>query len=210
MATLVPAILSPNRPDFQTKLKRLLPYCQRIQIDIMDNQFVDHQTIMPEDLPPQPADVIFELHLMVKDPAAVISRISKANVSTIIFHYESTKSPADIINLIPSDFGKGIAINPGTPVEKILPYLGSLDLVLVMSVEPGEAGQKFMPQALLKINTLHNLKPDLIIEVDGGININNAKQVVNAGADQIVVGSGIFKAKNLADTINELKAIIEA
>ncbi len=209
MALLVPAILSSKRADFQTKLNRLVPHCQRIQIDIMDGKFVDHQTITPQDLPPQPSDVTFELHLMVADPASIISQISKANVSTIIFHYESTKSPADIINLIPPEFGKGIAINPGTPIEKILPYLGGLDLVLVMSVEPGEAGQKFIPSALLKISALHNLKPDLIIEVDGGINLQNAKQVVDAGADQIVVGSGIFKAKNLSETIHKLKSVIE-
>ena len=209
MAILIPAILSPNRADFQAKLNQLIPFCQRIQIDIMDGKFVKHQTIMPQDLPPQPSDVTFELHLMVDDPASIISKIFKANVSTIIFHYESTKSPADIINLIPSEFGKGIAINPKTPIEKILPYLGDLDLVLVMSVEPGSAGQKFIPDALLKISALHNLKPDLIIEVDGGIDLKCAKQVVEAGADQIVVGSGIFQAKDLSETIQKLKDIIQ-
>ncbi len=178
-----------------------------IHCDVMDGLFVPNisfglpvvQSIAKVGLP-------LDVHLMIVHPQNYVKKFVEAGASIVTFHYESTEDVRGTMQLIKQCGAKvGVSIRPNTPVELLLPYKGMFDLLLVMSVEPGFGGQSFLPQILQKISTARQLFPDVIIEVDGGIGENNAKQVVQAGANMLVAGSAVFKSKDVAKTIANLK-----
>lgn len=147
---------------------------------------------------------------MVTNPEQWIHDFADANASVITVHQESTKKLLPLIKKIKS-FGKkaGVSLNPATPIETIVDVLPELDLVLVMSVNPGFAGQKFMPEVVEKISRLHALRTKenykFLIEIDGGVNASNLELASKAGCDVFVAGSAIFNSDNYAKTISELK-----
>ena len=174
-----------------------------IHVDVMDGHFVPNITIGPEiikKLRPVTKKT-FDVHLMIDPVDKYIKDFADAGADIITFHPEATPNTEETINLI-KKFNKkvGISLKPKSDISLIEKYLKKIDLILVMSVEPGFAGQKFMPEVLPKLKKLkeivtnENLKIDL--EIDGGINFENSKTVINAGANVLVSGSTIFNQNN--------------
>ena len=174
-----------------------------IHVDVMDGHFVPNITIGPEiikKLRPVTKKT-FDVHLMIEPVDKYIKDFADAGADIITFHPEATPNTEETINLI-KKFNKkvGISLKPKSDIGLIEKYLNKIDLILVMSVEPGFAGQKFMPDVLPKLKKLkqmianRNLKVDL--EIDGGINFENSKTAINAGANILVSGSTIFKQNN--------------
>jgi len=171
-----------------------------IHIDVMDGHFVPNLTIGPEvitKLRPL-TKKIFDVHLMISPVDNFIKDFSKAGADIITFHPEATPNIQNTINLIKKEKKKvGISLKPKSKIELIENYIEQVDLILIMSVEPGFGGQKFMPQVLDKIKKIKklidekNLKTE--IEIDGGINFQNCTQAKEAGANILVSGSTIFK-----------------
>ena len=178
-----------------------------IHCDVMDGLFVPNISFgLPVVESISKIGLPLDVHLMIVHPQNYVQRFVEAGASIVTFHLEATEDVRGIIDLIKQCGAKvGVSIRPNTPVELLLPYKGMFDLLLVMSVEPGFGGQSFLPYSLQKIATARQLFPDVIIEVDGGISEQNAKQVVDAGANMLVAGSAVFKSSNVAKTIANLK-----
>tara|TARA_B100000886_G_C20369638_1_gene468923 strand:- start:159 stop:821 length:663 start_codon:yes stop_codon:yes gene_type:complete len=174
-----------------------------IHVDVMDGHFVPNITLGPEIIKKlRPVTKkIFDVHLMIEPVDKYIKDFAEAGADIITFHPEATPNTEETIKLI-KKFNKkvGISLKPNSNINLIEKYLEKIDLILIMSVEPGFAGQKFMPGVLPKLKKLKeiinnkNLKIDL--EIDGGINFENCKSVINAGANVLVSGSTIFKQNN--------------
>lgn len=200
-----PALLCKTRKEVVLKLKLVEPYVKRAQLDIMDNKFVSNKTVQPQELRGLKTKIKIEAQLMVKDPAAYLSDCCRMNALMIIFHYESYKNEKRIITLINQikahKLKVGIAINPKTPARVIKPFLKLVDLVLVMTVQPGFGGRKLIPATLNKVKQLRQWAPKLDIEVDGGINKETAPLAIKAGANVLVAGNAIFKAPSIKEGI---------
>lgn len=208
---LAPSILSADFSNLALALSQCeLGNAPWIHVDVMDNQFVPNLTIGPpvvKSLRPHTSKIL-DVHLMVIEPEKLIEPFAQAGADNITFHIEATDNPREIIELIRST-GKtaGISLKPGTPLHIIEKYLDSIDLVLIMSVEPGFGGQEYIDGSTEKIRKLRNLlnKKDLekvLIEVDGGVKLVNAGEILNAGADILVAGEEVFKA---AHPVNVMK-----
>ena len=170
-----------------------------LHLDIMDGIFVDNKNEVLEVPHIKPLDI----HLMVSDVYKYIDKYKTLNPLYITFHYETGVDILSVINYIKKfNIKVGLSIKPSTKVEEIIPYLPYLDLVLVMSVEPGKGGQSFIMNSIDKIKKLKELKGDYVIEVDGGINDNTIKYV--SDADIVVVGSYITSG-NYEERIKNLK-----
>ena len=174
-----------------------------IHIDVMDGHFVPNLTIGPEvikKLRPL-TKKIFDVHLMISPVDNFIEDFSKAGADIITFHPEATPNITHTINLIKKEGKKvGISLKPKSKIELIEKYIDQVDLILIMSVEPGFGGQKFMPEVLDKIKELKKKRDqqnlDFDIEIDGGINFDNNKLAIEAGANILVSGTTIFKNNN--------------
>lgn len=211
---VIPAILAKSREEFLEKVKKILPagrqarpHAGYIQIDVMDGAFVPNTTWADtKEIKNLALPMKFEAHLMVKNPeAGAIEEWAKAGASRIIFHIEATKKVGECVRQIKKyKCEAGIAINPNTPIIKIIPLLKKIDYVLVMGVTPGFSGQKFQSVALQKIKELRKLSPKMKIGVDGGVDEKNAKKLYAAGADNLNAASAIFKSKNIAKAIKNL------
>tara|TARA_B100001029_G_scaffold148306_1_gene129454 strand:+ start:336 stop:998 length:663 start_codon:yes stop_codon:yes gene_type:complete len=174
-----------------------------IHIDVMDGHFVPNITIGPEVIKRlRPVTKkIFDVHLMISPVDKYVKDFAESGADIITFHPEATDNVDKTIKLIKKYNKKvGISLKPKTQVSLIEKYLNEIDLILIMSVEPGFAGQKFMPEILPKIKTIKSIidkkKLNIDIEIDGGINFQNSKSVKDAGANVIVSGSTIFKENN--------------
>jgi len=171
-----------------------------LHIDVMDGHFVPNITIGPKvikDLKKH-TSLPFDVHLMISPVHRYIKNFAEAGANIITIHPESTNNLIDSINEI-KKFGKkaGVSLNPETPIEKVMSILGLIDLVLIMSVNPGFGGQKFIKKTLEKVKSLRReidkKKLPVEIEIDGGINFENAKSAKSAGVDILVSGTTIFK-----------------
>ena len=209
---LAPSILSADFSDLGSALK----ICDDggahwIHVDVMDNQFVPNLTIGPpvvKSLRPKTKKFL-DVHMMVVKPEELVEPFARAGADNITFHVEATDDPDGIIELIRSCGCKvGVSIKPKTPLEEIYPLLDKVDVVLVMSVEPGFGGQGYLPGSNERITNIRNFLSSncldrVLIEVDGGIKVHNAKEVLNAGADVLVAGSEVFKSSSPLKTIQE-------
>ena len=209
---LAPSILSADFADMKTALKQ----CEDggahwIHVDVMDNQFVPNLTIGPPVVNSlrSKTDKFIDVHMMVIDPEKLVEPFAKAGADNITFHIEATDDPDGIIDLIQS-FGckVGISIKPKTPLDDLFPLLDKVDVALVMSVEPGFGGQGYLPGSNERITAIKdylnaNSLDRVLIEVDGGVKLHNAKEVLDAGADVLVAGSEVFKADDPIETIKE-------
>ena len=174
-----------------------------IHIDVMDGHFVPNITIGPEVIKRlRPiTKLIFDVHLMIEPVDNFIKAFAEAGSDIITFHPEATKNLSETIKLVKS-FGKkvGVSLKPESPISLITPHIDQIDLILIMSVNPGFGGQKFMPEVLNKMKTLKNIvnekKLNIDIEIDGGINFNNSKEAKDNGANILVSGSTVFKENN--------------
>ena len=174
-----------------------------IHIDVMDGHFVPNITIGPEVIKRlRPVTkLIFDVHLMISPVDNFVKDFAEAGADIITFHPEASKNLSETIKLIKS-FGKkvGVSLKPESPSNLIENYLDQIDLILIMSVNPGFGGQKFMPEVLDKMKMLRNIvntkKLNIDIEIDGGINFSNSKKAKDYGANILVSGSTIFKENN--------------
>lgn len=209
---LAPSLLSADFGNLREEARQVEPLTSYFHIDVMDGHFVPNLTIGPPVVNSlrkglhRPLDI----HLMIDHPATYAPRFEVTANDFIVFHIESKDDPTQTIETIREiDAQIGISLRPGTPLEAIFPYLDQVNLVLIMSVEPGFGGQAFMPASLDRIRTLQQQIGDRPIEiaVDGGIDVDNVRSVVEAGASIIVAGSTIFKN---ADRLAAMRALLEA
>lgn len=212
MVKISPSILSCDFANMQKDIETIANDAEYLHIDVMDGVFVDNISIgipVVKALRPHFKNV-FDTHLMIVNPIKYIKQFASAGADIITFHLEACDNQMDVIDLIHS-FGvkAGISIKPATPVEELLPYLNSVELILVMSVEPGFGGQGFIDSALGKIKWLKEMKEQhgykYEIEVDGGINAQTALLCKECGVEVLVSGSYIFKAKNRQEAIDSLR-----
>ncbi|MCK4355509.1 ribulose-phosphate 3-epimerase [Candidatus Bipolaricaulota bacterium] len=209
---LSPSLLSADFGNLRAEAKDVEPLATYFHIDVMDGHFVDNLTIGPPVVNSLRRGLTkpFDIHLMIDHPIAYAPRFEIMEGDIITFHVEAKDDPSRTIETIHETGAKvGISLRPGTPIETIFPYLDQVDVVLVMSVEPGFGGQAFMPKAIERIRALRRQIGDrtITIEVDGGINLENVRDVVEAGATLIVAGSAIFKER---DRIVAMRALIDA
>ncbi len=209
---LAPSLLSADFGNLRAEAKEVEPLATYFHIDVMDGHFVDNLTIGPPVVNSLRRGLTkpFDIHLMIDYPIAYAPRFEIMEGDIITFHVEAKDDPSRTIETIHETGAKvGISLRPGTPIETIFPYLDRVDLALVMSVEPGFGGQAFMPKAIERIRALRQRIGDrtITIEVDGGINLENVRDVVEAGATLIVAGSAIFKEH---DRIVAMRTLIDA
>ncbi|MCI1965538.1 MAG: ribulose-phosphate 3-epimerase [Oscillospiraceae bacterium] len=184
-----------------------------IHLDVMDGHFVPNLTFGPPIVAAMRpyTDKPFDVHLMIDEPLRYAPAFLKAGADIVTFHAESLSDPGQTIETIRAGGAKpAMSVKPGTPVQKIFPYLDRLYMVLVMTVEPGFGGQKFMPDMMEKVRLLKKEKPDLLVQVDGGIHTETIAQAAQAGVDICVAGTGVFKAPDAAEAIRNLKAAAQA
>ena len=212
-----PSILSADFSQLSNEIKRLESAgADMIHVDVMDGHFVPNLTIGPPVIKRlrNCTKLPFDVHLMISPVHKYIEDYSKAGADIITVHSEATDNLIDSINLIKKLNKKvGVSLNPETKINIVSDYLKEIDLILIMSVHPGFGGQKFMPEVLNKIKELKKIKEEkklnFNIEIDGGINFDNYKLAIQAGADILVSGTTIFKNNdgNIKKNIALLKSI---
>ncbi len=208
MIEIIPGIISKDFEGIEEKAKLVEPYIDWVQLDIMDGRFVDNTTWNnPSDLKKFKTNLKLEAHLMINNPEEFINDWIESSVKRIIIHYESTDKHKEIIERIKaSGLETGLAINPETSIGVIDEFIDDLDLILIMTVNPGFGGQGFLNESVDKIKQLREKYKNVNIEVDGGINLETAPLVIKAGANILISGSAIFKSNNIEQTIKELKS----
>lgn len=216
MAIVSPSILSANFAHLEEDCRAAMAGgAEMLHYDVMDGHFVPNISFgipVLESIHKAIPDAFFDVHLMISRPLLYIDAFAKAGASLINFHYESESDINDTLNAIHRTGCKaGMTIKPSTPPEVLFPYLDELNLVLVMSVEPGFGGQKFMPAALDKVAKLDAARKaqglQFLIELDGGINAETGAQSIAAGADILVAGSTVFSSEDIAAATRALRAL---
>lgn len=210
---VAPSLLSCDFTHLADEAKQVVDYgAEFLHIDVMDGHFVPNITMGPmiyKNLKGK-VDAVFDVHLMISDPLYYAKSFIDAGADYLTFHYEAVDNVREVIDHIKNLGAKvGISIKPNTKVEVLEEYLKDLDLILVMSVEPGFGGQKFMDNSLGKIEYLRKQKESknykYLIEVDGGINLETAKLCKAAGVEVLVAGTYIFASNDRRKTIEGLK-----
>lgn len=217
MVRIAPSLLSANFLRLEEEIQKTEEAgVDMLHIDIMDGHFVPNITIGPfvVEFIRKATKLPLDVHLMIEDPDRYIKDFISAGADLITVHYEALKHLHRTINWIKESGARpGVSLNPATPIWSLDHILEEVDMVLIMSVNPGFGGQTFIPQALEKISLLREMIRDkglsVLIEVDGGIKIDNARKVAEAGADILVMGSGFFNAKDYKNLMEELKDTFE-
>jgi ribulose-phosphate 3-epimerase len=199
-----PSILSADFSQLGNEIKKLEDGgADMIHVDVMDGHFVPNLTIGPPVIKAlkKQSSMLFDVHLMISPVHKYIEAYSEAGADIITIHPEATDDLQSSISKIKSLNKKvGVSLNPETKIDVIMNYLEQINLVLIMSVNPGFGGQKFMPEVLIKVKTLKKIQEEkglnFDIEIDGGINFDNSKIAIEAGANILVSGTTVFKSNN--------------
>lgn len=217
MNILSPSILSADFTILGEQLKTIDEAgSEYIHIDVMDGIFVPSISYgMPVIKSIRKAtDRIFDVHLMITEPERYIDDFAASGADIITFHVEATKEPEKVIEMIhKKGLRAGISVKPKTPLETVKPYLKMVDMLLIMSVEPGFGGQAYIESSTEKIRKARKMVEECglhtDIQVDGGIGLGNLKEVLDAGANVIVAGSGVFRG-NAGDNVKEFLKVMQA
>lgn len=206
---ITPSILSADFGKLQEEITSIEPHADWIQADVMDGHFVPNLSFGAPILKCIKTKLPLDIHLMVSNPADRVQEFLDAGASHITFHAEAVPGTAERQALIAAiRAGKataGIALNPATPLSAIDDVALDIDLVLVMSVVPGFSGQEFLPDVLSKVTELRGRLPDVMIQMDGGIDVRTARLCREAGANNLVAASYIFSASDRAVAIQSLR-----
>jgi ribulose-phosphate 3-epimerase len=216
MGKLSVSILSADLAHLADQVKLVEPYADAIHIDVMDGHFAPPITFGPvlvASLRPC-TPLVLHGHLMIEMPESQFEELAQAGMDVVSFHIEAVEDPMPVIRKARgAGMRVGLTVSPPTPVESLFPYLEEIDDVMVMSVFPGWAGQRFLPEALPKLEAVRaeldrrGLSPD--VEIDGGVKLDNARRCVEAGANVLIAASAIYQAPDPAAAARELKAIAE-
>jgi ribulose-phosphate 3-epimerase len=203
---LAPSILSADFAELAAEVERVREVADLLHVDVMDGHFVPNLTIGPPVVASlrKRTELFLDCHLMVDNPGVLLDEFADAGADRCIVHVELGDPRPLFDELRARDVGVGLVLNPPTPVGTVLPYLDQIDLLLVMSVNPGWGGQAFIPDVLEKIDT-HRWPVE--IEIDGGINVDTAAAAAAAGCDILVAGSAVFGAP---DPVAAGRAILAA
>jgi ribulose-phosphate 3-epimerase len=209
---IVPAILASTKDEFFFLLRQAESFTDYVQIDLMDGFFVPTRSFPEEKINSVETSLSLELHLMVKHPAAFMSRIHNQHIKKVIFHFESEVKHLDFItHLNKRGIATGLAVNPETKISQFRELGKKVDTLLFLTVTPGKYGSFFRPEVIDKIAESRKIFPDKTIAVDGGVSIDNLKNFFDIGVDYVCVGSRIFlddypekSYKAFTDKIDEL------
>ncbi len=211
MIKISPSILSADFSNLGRDVAKVKE-AEWIHVDVMDGHFVPNITIGPFIVKAlrKITDKFLDVHLMIENPEKYVESFAEAGADLITVHAETCKNLEGLIELIRKNNCKaGVSIKPKTSVKEIESVLDKVDLVLVMTVEPGFSGQKFMPEVVPKIRELKSLvnkrNLPLEIEVDGGVNRDNCSEIAEAGVDVLVAGSAIFGSENPTDELRKIR-----
>ncbi len=206
---ITPSILSADFGRLQAEVDSVEQYADWLQLDVMDGHFVPNLSFGAPVVKSLKTKLPLDAHLMVLNPADRIAEFKAIHCKNITFHAEAVKGTQARRKLIAAirrtGATAGIAINPATPLSEIDDVVKDIDLVLVMSVVPGFGGQAFMPQVLTKVRALREKFPELMIQIDGGIDSRTAKEAIRAGANNLVAGNSVFGAKDRKAAIEALR-----
>lgn len=206
---IVPGILESNFEEIKKKVGLVAPYVDTIQIDLCDGKLVPNKNFSdPEPFSKITKDKIFELHMMVSEPGEVADEWIKVGFKRIVGHIEGITEPTEFLtDLRKKGAMVGLGVDVDTRVSTIRDYLDFLDFVLVMTVRAGFSGQEFNPQMLDKIKWLREKRPNLDIEIDGGVNLETVKAAREAGANIFVSTGFVFGSGDVKENIEKLKHV---
>ncbi|MBI2448452.1 hypothetical protein HYV44_02755 [Candidatus Microgenomates bacterium] len=210
MRQIIAAILAKDIQEFEDKLAILSVFADNIQLDIADGDFVDNKTVELASIKNLPQGKKYEAHLMTTDPLDYLVHCKRLGIEKVIIHDEIEKDTGQVLDKIKeSGLKVFLGLNQETAIGKIAPHVDRIDGVLLMAVPTGFDGQEFAPQTIEKIKALRELYPDLIIEIDGGVNLNNIEGIFSAGTNIVAVGSGILKAENPKEIWEKLQFLTQ-
>lgn len=206
---VVPAVLTDNPKALEKMVRQAETFTDYVQFDFMDGKFVPSHSVSPESLGRFHMKLKWEAHLMMREPASHFANLKLAGAQKVIFHFEAVKSPEQTIaHARKFSLKVGIAINPETHIASVLPLAKKVDSILLLSVNPGFYGAKFIPEVMNKTSELRGAASQ--IGIDGGVKDDNIETIARSGVDVIYVGSAIFLQPDPAQAYRKLQALAEA